>query len=106
MRLPRITSAVVGLQYKLDEANLGGEQSQAPYKQDWDTTTATPGPHTLTVHVRDASGNLGQSAPVRVTVTQPTPPGAGSGIPLACAGIMAQEGGGVAIACTPQSGRR
>ena len=70
--------AVVGLQYQLDGANLGGEQAQAPYQQAWDTSTTTPGPHTLTVSVRDAAWNYSTSAPVSVTVGAPvTPPVAG-----------------------------
>lgn len=95
---------VVGLQYHLDGTHLGGEQSQAPYQQAWDTATATPGPHTLSVSVRDASGNFGQSAPVSVTVvaTTPAPP---AGTPLACVGIQAPSGV-MAIACTPAGGRR
>ena len=96
--------AVVGLQYRLDSTTLGGEQSQAPYKQDWDTATATPGPHILTVSVRDPSGNLGHSEPVPVTVLRTSVPPA-SATPLSCVGLQGQ-GGGIAIACTPEEGRR
>jgi hypothetical protein len=95
--------AVVGLQYLLDGGPLGGEQSQAPYKQEWDTTTTTPGPHTLSVRVRDAAHNFGASAPVSVTVgSGPTLP---AGTPLACVGVQG-ESGGVAIACVPDHARR
>ena len=100
--------AVVGLQYQMDGANLGGEQAQAPYQQAWDTSTTSPGPHTLTVSVRDAAGNYSTSAPVTVTVTSaPEPPIAGA-IPLQCVGVAAQGGTAIAVACVPQAqeGRR
>ena len=100
--------AVVGLQYQLDGANLGGEQAQAPYQQAWDTSTTAPGPHTLTVSVRDAAGNYSTSAPVTVTVGAPVTPTVAGTIPLACVGVMAEGGGAVAVACVPQGqeGRR
>ena len=100
-------TGVVGLQYQLDGANLGGEQAQAPYQQAWDTSTTSPGPHTLTVSVRDAASNYSTSAPVTVTVGAPvTPPVAGT-IPLACVGVQNAQGI-IAVACVPQpqEGRR
>ena len=54
---------VVGLQYFLDGVGLGGEQSQAPYKQDWDTSTATPGPHTLSVSCPGRRRECGDECP-------------------------------------------
>src|SRR5207249_3985806 len=38
---------VVGVQFKLDGANLGAEATAAPYAVSWDTTTAAAGVHTL-----------------------------------------------------------
>src|SRR5205814_1490122 len=59
---------VRGVQFKLDGANLGAEDTTAPYSVSWNTTTATNGSHTLTAVARDAAGNATTSAPVTVTV--------------------------------------
>ena len=39
---------VAGVQFTLDGANLGAEDTAAPYSVSWNTTTATNGTHTLT----------------------------------------------------------
>ena len=61
--------AVVGVQYKLDGANLGAEDTATPYSLTWDSTTASNGSHTLTAVARDAAGNSTTSAGVTVTVS-------------------------------------
>src|SRR5207244_4322558 len=58
---------VAGVQFLLDGANLGAEDTNSPYSVTWDTATATPGAHTLTAVARDAAGNTVTSAPVTVT---------------------------------------
>ncbi len=58
---------VVGVQFKLDGANLGAEVAVPPYAVSWNTATATNGTHTLTAAARDAAGNIGTAA-VSVTV--------------------------------------
>ncbi|HEY6886218.1 MAG TPA: LamG-like jellyroll fold domain-containing protein, partial [Solirubrobacter sp.] len=63
--------SVAGVQFKLDGANLGDEDTTAPYGVDWETGGTTPGPHTLTAVARDPSGNAKTSAGVAVTVPQP-----------------------------------
>jgi len=68
---------VAGVQFKLDGAPLGAEDTSAPYSVPWDTTTATNGSHTLTAVARDAAGNTATSAPVAVTVANLAPPPAG-----------------------------
>jgi hypothetical protein len=60
--------AVVGVQFKLDGANLGAERTALPYTVPWNTTTASNGSHVLTVVARDAAGNLTTSAGATVTV--------------------------------------
>src|SRR5436309_3911105 len=65
---------VVGVQFRLDGANLGGEDTTAPYSVSWDTTTAGNGSHTLTAVARDAAGNTAPSAAVTVTVSNDTTP--------------------------------
>jgi hypothetical protein len=59
---------VAGVQFRLDGANLGSEDTTAPYGITWDTTQATNGSHALTAVARDAAGNSTISAPVSVTV--------------------------------------
>src|SRR3989449_547996 len=63
---------VVGVQFKLDGANLGGETTTAPYSVAWTTTTATNGSHTLKAVARDAAGNSTTSAAVTVSVSNDT----------------------------------
>ena len=62
---------VTGVQFRLDGTALGAEDTASPYSVSWNTTTATPGPHTLTAVARDAAGNTRTSAPVNVTVVAP-----------------------------------
>jgi fibronectin type 3 domain-containing protein len=59
---------VAGVQFKLDGANLGSEDTTAPYTSAWDTTKTTNGTHTLTAVARDAAGNTTTSSSVTVTV--------------------------------------
>ena len=69
---------VAGVQFTLDGANLGAEDTSAPYSVSWNTTTATNGAHTLRAIARDAAGNTTTSSPVSVTVSNTgTPPPAG-----------------------------
>jgi YVTN family beta-propeller protein len=55
---------VVGVQFQVDGANLGGEDMSAPYSVSWNTVGN--GSYTLTAVARDAAGNTATSA---VTVT-------------------------------------
>ena len=64
---------VAGVQFKVDGADLGAEDTTSPYSVAWDTTTATAGTHTLTAVARDAAGNTTTSAAVSVTVSNPLP---------------------------------
>jgi hypothetical protein len=59
---------VVGVQFQLDGAPLGIEDTTAPYSATWNTATATIGTHTLRAVARDAANNVGNSSPVTVTV--------------------------------------
>lgn len=62
---------VVGVQFKLDGANLGAEDTTASggsYSTNWNTTVATNGTHTLTAVARDAAGNSQTATNVTVTV--------------------------------------
>ena len=63
---------VVGVQFRLDGANLGAEDTTAPYAIAWDTTAASNASHVLTAVARDAAGNTTTSAAVTVTVANTT----------------------------------
>ena len=62
---------VSGVQFLVDNAAQGAEDTTSPYSTSWNTTTAANGTHTLTVRARDAAGNITTSAPVTVTVANP-----------------------------------
>ncbi|PYV40181.1 MAG: hypothetical protein DMG06_20985, partial [Acidobacteria bacterium] len=63
---------VVGVQFKLDGANLGNEDTTAPYNMSWNTTTTPNGSHTLTGVARDAAGNKRTSSTITLTVSNGT----------------------------------
>ncbi|HEY6720534.1 MAG TPA: Ig-like domain-containing protein, partial [Burkholderiales bacterium] len=46
---------VVGVQFMLDGANLGAEDTTAPYSVSWNTSSAADGSHSLTAVARDAA---------------------------------------------------
>ena len=60
---------VVGVQFLLDGAALGAEDTTTPYSVNWDTTTAANGNHVLLARARDAAGNSTNSTPLTVTVS-------------------------------------
>ncbi len=59
---------VAGVQFLLDGANLGAEDTTAPYAVIWNTLATANGNHVLTARARDAAGNVTTSAAVNVTV--------------------------------------
>jgi len=65
--------AVVGVQFRMDGADLGAEDTTAPYSVAWNTGTTSSGSHTLTAVARDAAGNRTTAATVTGT-TDNTPP--------------------------------
>src|SRR5438270_831613 len=71
---------VIGVQFKLDGANLGGEITVAPYVTPWNTISASNGSHTLTAAARDTAGNQATSAAVTVVVNNDTVPPVISGV--------------------------
>jgi len=64
---------VTGVQFKLDGADLGAQDTAIPFSISWNSTTAPNGLHTLTALARDAAGNTTTSAGVMVTVSNPPP---------------------------------
>jgi fibronectin type 3 domain-containing protein len=71
-------TGVSGVQFKLDGANLGSEDTSSPYSASWNTTTVANGSHSLSAVARDAAGNTASAATQTVTVNNPvadtTPP--------------------------------
>src|SRR5258707_505041 len=59
---------VRGVQFKLDGANLGAEDTSSPYSVSWNTTTTGNGSHTLRAVARDLLGVQYTSNAVTVTV--------------------------------------
>jgi hypothetical protein len=64
---------VAGVQFRLDGANLGAEDTTAPYEVAWNTVSASGGPHTLTAVARDVGGQTTTSAAVTVTSDNAAP---------------------------------
>lgn len=61
---------VSGVTFLVDNVVVGGgEDATSPYSVIWDTTTVPNGVHTIMARARDTSGNLGNSVPVSVTVS-------------------------------------
>jgi len=70
--------AVLGVQFLLDGAPLGAEDTAAPYSVPWLTNAASNGSHRLTAAARDGGGHQTTSAAVDVTVNNaPGPPPTG-----------------------------
>lgn len=59
---------VAGVQFKLNGANLGAEDTSAPYSVTLNTTTLLNGTHTLSAVARDAAGNQTTSSAISVLV--------------------------------------
>ncbi|KAF0189701.1 MAG: hypothetical protein FD165_2819, partial [Gammaproteobacteria bacterium] len=76
------TVGVAGVQFFLDGANLGAEDTVSPYSIFWNTTLVSNGPHTITARARDAAGNTATSTPITVTVANGIVPTEGPGGPI------------------------
>lgn len=60
---------VVGVQFRVDEANVGSEKTSTPYSLSWNSRSVSDGVHRLSAVARDAAGNRTTSAVVSVTVS-------------------------------------
>ena len=65
---------VVGVQFLLDGAALGAEDTAAPYALGWNTAAVPNGSHTLSAQARDAAGRLGTAEPVTITIANTSAP--------------------------------
>ena len=90
---------VAGVQFRLDGADLGAEDTSAPYSASWNTTTATAGAHTLSAIARDAAGNRTTAANVTVTVDNSAPAG-----PSPLAAYAFENGSGTTVTDTTGNG--
>jgi serine protease len=62
---------VTKVEFYLDGA-LASTDTSSPYSWSWNTTTVANGPYTLSSKAYDASGNVGSSATITVTVSNST----------------------------------
>jgi chitodextrinase len=63
------SAGIKGVQFQLDNANLGAQVTTAPYSTSWNTTATTDGTHFLVAVAQDSQGNLTASSSVNVTVS-------------------------------------
>lgn len=61
----------VGVQFLLNGASLGAEDTAAPYSLAWDSRTVANGLHTLAARARDAAGNVTTSTVIEFQVNNP-----------------------------------
>ena len=66
-------TAVVGVQFRLNGANLGTEDATPPYATTWSTATVANGTHVIAAVARDAAGNTSTSGAVSVTTANAAP---------------------------------
>ena len=83
---------VVGVQFKLDGANIGSEDTSAPYTVIWNTTATPNGSHALTAVARDVAGNQGVSSAVGVTVSNSSGGGGTPSVSVVATDAAAVEG--------------
>ena len=63
---------VAGVQFTLNGAPLGAEDTSAPYEVSWDSVSTANGVHVLTAVARDAAGHTTIATSVSVTVANDT----------------------------------
>ena len=64
---------VAGVQFLVDGANTGAEDTTSPYSISFNTSTLTNGSHTFSARSRDAAGNTATATAVTVTVDNVPP---------------------------------
>jgi hypothetical protein len=64
---------VVGVQFLLNGATLGAEDTTAPYSVAWNTTAVANGTYSLSARARDAATNQMTATSINVTVNNSTP---------------------------------
>lgn len=66
---------IAGVQFRVDGASVGAEDTTSPYAATWNSTVVPNGSHTITALARDSAGNVTTSATVAVTVANAAPTG-------------------------------
>ncbi|HSD22658.1 MAG TPA: Ig-like domain-containing protein, partial [Anaeromyxobacter sp.] len=96
---------VAGVQFLLDGASLGAEDTAAPYAISWNTTGASNGTHSLSARARDAAGNVTTSPAVSVTVSNTATTGLAAGYAFdEGAGTLAADASGHGLTGTLTNG--
>ena len=85
--------AVVGVQFKIDGANVGSEDTSAPYSTSWSSGNVSNGTHTVTAVARDAAGNGSASTRTRSDDRGGSPP---RGDPRGARGALTSADAGAA----------
>lgn len=62
-------SGIAGVQFQVNGANVGSEDTGSPYSVSWNTTGVTNGTYSVTAIARDTPGNVQTSSTVTVTVS-------------------------------------
>ncbi|MCI0400701.1 MAG: DUF1929 domain-containing protein, partial [Gammaproteobacteria bacterium] len=62
-------TGIAGVQFQLDSANIGAEDTSAPYTLAYNTVTVANGAHVITAVARDLVNNVVTSQPVSITVS-------------------------------------
>ncbi len=65
---------VAGVQFKVDNNNIGTEDTTAPYSMAWSSSAVADGAHQISAVARDAAGNVSNATPVNVTVSNTQSP--------------------------------
>jgi hypothetical protein len=63
--------SIAGVQFKVDNNNVGTEDSLTPFLTAFDTKTVSNGSHILTAVARDSAGNVTTSAQIAISVNNP-----------------------------------
>ncbi len=64
--------SITGVQFRVDNQNLGAQVSSSPYQTTWDTTSVSNGSHALSVVAQSTTGGQATSPGVTVTVSNGT----------------------------------
>lgn len=91
---PSDNVGVAGVQFKVDGALVGSEDTVSPYSVTWKTTSLIAGSaHTVLAVARDTAGNSAASAPVAVIIAQPIAGCAADSLPLTAVPVTLNQAG-------------
>lgn len=67
----QVTSGIKGVQFKLDNMNIGQEIITPPYSGNLSIAGIPSGTHSITASARDFAGNTRTSSPIYIVITEP-----------------------------------